>query len=263
MDLRWSLVAEYWQRVPRRFAMKDLEAFAEALDGLLRTGAWASSEAPRLPVFAPPKKAGSELPAFGNALSELSRARLEDVKEALAKEPDNAGAWMLAAQLAAWHPDGEPRLHTFFRALEPPPSAFENLLEWPHPLALQHAETQLRRLEDWKGLETMAENRLEFIREAALKLAPELPSQWHARLSPPPPSPKVPLPYAANAARGQGRWLTVLLEAQLRLGRSGPAATTASAILRDGDRASRSAAQGLARAHKAEAVARVLESPLE
>jgi hypothetical protein len=263
MDLRWSLVAEYWQRVPRRFAMKDLEAFAEALDGLLRTGAWASSEAPRLPVFAPPKKAGSELPAFGNTLSELSRARLEDVKEALAKEPDNAGAWMLAAQLAAWHPDGEPRLHTFFCALEPPPSAFANLLEWPHPLALQYAETQLRRLEDWKGLETMAEDRLEFIREAALKLAPALPAQWHARLSPPPPQPKVPLAFASDAARAQGRWLTVLLEAQLRLGRTGPAATTASAILRDGDRASRSAAQGLARAHKADAVARVLESPLE
>jgi hypothetical protein len=118
-------------------------------------------------------------------------------------------------------------------------------------------------MEDWRGLEAMAEARLEFIREAALKLAPELPSQWHARMSPAPPFPKVPLPFATQASRSLGRWLTVLLEAQLRLGRTGPAATTASAILRDGDRAARSAAQGLARAHRADAVARVLESPLE
>lgn len=263
IDLRWALVAEYWQRVPRRFSLKDLEALADALESLLRTGAWATAEAPRLPVFAPPKRMNSEAPAFGNSLTELARARLADVRETLARDPGNATAWMLAALLAAWHPDAEPRLYTFFRDQEPPPAAFEALLEWPHPSALLQSETQLRRLEDWKGLEDFAETRLEFLREAALALVPELPSQWHARLSPPPPLPKVPLPFAAAAARGLGRWLTLQLEAQLRLGRLGAATTTASAILRDGDRGSRSAALSLARSFKAEAAVRVLESPLD
>lgn len=263
MDLRWALVAEYWQRVPRRFSLKDLEALSDALEGLFRTGAWAASEAPRLPAFAPPKRMNSEAPAFGNALTELARTRLADVRETLAKDPGNTTAWMLAALLTAWHPETEPRLWTFFRDQEPGPGPFEALIEWPSPSALQASEAQLRRLEDWKGLESLAEARVELLREGALALVPELPSQWHARLSPAPPQPKVPLPFATAAGRGFGRWLTLQLEAQLRQGRLGAATTTASSILRDGDRASRNAALGLARGFKAEAAVRVLESPLD
>jgi hypothetical protein len=264
LDLRWALVAEYWQRVPRRYALRDLEALAEALEALLRTGAWASAEAPRLPVFAAPKRLGGEAPAFGNSLTELARNRFQDVRETLLKEPGNATAWMLAAQLAAWHPDTEPRLSVLAAELEPAaPPSFEAHLEWPAPQALQLAEMQLRRLEDWKGLEAFAEARVEFLRGAALALAPEWPSQWHARLSPPPPQARVPLPFAAAAARGFGRWLVLLLEAQLRLGRTGAAAATASALVRDGDRASRSSGLALAKGFKAEAVARILEAALD
>ncbi len=261
LDLRWALVAELWARVPRRFALKDLEALADALDGLFRTGAWALGEAPRLPVFPAPKRMNSEAPAFGNSLTELARARFQDVRETLQKDPRNRAAWMLAAQLAAWHPDAEPRLSALVGDLDPPPMGFEGALEWPTPEALGLAEQQLRRLDDWRGLEAFAEARVGFLRAQALALAPEWPSQWHARLSPPPPQPKVPLAFATAASRGFGRWLTLQLEAQLRLGRTGAALTTASALVRDGDRASRSSALGLARALKAEAVEKVLEAP--
>lgn len=263
IDLRWSLVAETWRRAPRRFALKDLEALSDALDGLLRTGAWAGGDVPRLPVFPAPKRVGSEAPAFGNGLTELARARFEDVRETLQRDPRNPAAWMLAAQLAAWHPDAEPRLATLVKDLDPPPMGFEAALEWPTPEALGLAEQQLRRLDDWRGLEAFAEERVGFLRDRALALAPEWPSQWLARLSPPPPQPKVTLGFATAASRGFGRWLTLQLEAQLRLGRTGAAVTTASALVRDGDGGSRSAGLSLARAFKAEAVARVLESPLD
>lgn len=262
-DLRWGLVAEHWRRVPRRFALKDLEALSEALDGLLRTGAWAGGDVPRLPVFPAPKRPGTEAPAFGNSLTELARARFEDVRETLQRDPRNPAAWMLAAQLAAWHPDAEPRLASLVKELEPPPLGFEAALEWPTPEALGLAEQQLRRLDDWRGLEAFAEERVGFLRDRALALAPEWPSQWLSRLSPPPPQPKVTLAFAIAASRGFGRWLTLQLEAQLRLGRTGAALTTASALVRDGDAGARSAGLGLARAFKAEAVARVLESPLD
>ena len=171
MDLRWALVAEYWQRVPRRFSLKDLEALSDALEGLFRTGAWAASEAPRLPAFAPPKRMNSEAPAFGNALTELARTRLADVRETLAKDPGNTTAWMLAALLTAWHPETEPRLWTFFRDQEPGPGPFEALIEWPSPSALQAPEA-LKPL-----LAGMLALRKEMGLEAQpilLKLAPDL-----------------------------------------------------------------------------------------
>jgi hypothetical protein len=263
LDLRWALVAEHWRRAPRRYALKDLEALSDALEGLLRTGAWAGVDAPRLAVFPAPKRAGSEAPAFGNSLTELARSRFQDVREALQRDPRNPAAWMLAAQLAAWHPDQEPRLSSLVRELDPPPMGFEAALEWPTPEALGLAEQQLRRLDDWRGLEAFAEDRVGFLKDLALALAPEWPSQWHARLSPPPPQPRVPLGFATAASRGFGRWLTLQLEAQLRLGRTGAALTTASALVRDGDAGSRTAGLGLARAFKADAVVRVLESPLD
>lgn len=263
IDLRWALVAETWTRAPRRFALKDLEALADALEGLLRTGAWAGGDVPRLPVFPAPKRMNSEAPAFGNSLTELARARFQEVRETLQRDPRNPAAWMLAAQLAAWHPDAEPRLAAVLEDLAPPPMGFEAALDWPTPEALALAEHQLRRLDDWRGLEAFAEERVGFLKDRALALAPEWPSQWHARLSPPPPQPKVPLAFATAASRGFGRWLVLQLEAQLRLGRTGAAATTASALVRDGDRNARSAALGLARAMKAEAVEKVLEAPLD
>ena len=109
----------------------------------------------------------------------------------------------------------------------------------------------MRRLNDWGGLESFAAGRRELLETRILTLAPDLPGPWSAKFADP--------TFLKDAIRAIGRWQVVELEAQLEQGHFGAAETTASLILRDGDRATIAAALSLARRYHAEAIVKSLE----
>ena len=126
--------------------------------------------------------------------------------------------------------------------------------------ALAMAEAQLRRLQDWSGMEAFAQARVDFALRQAGLLVPEPPALWVARLKPAPPERAPRMAFGEEAAKTLGRWLTLLLEAQLLQDRAGAAANTLSVLLRDGDGASISQARGLLKRLKADSLLHSLDA---
>lgn len=266
VDLHGRLVTEHWRRASRRPVSENLDRLARSLDRLLQQPGWWAQRLPRLPLLLPPVNAREPL-----RLRDLARNRLEEVREVLRQDPESQTAWGMLAFLSLWSPGEEPRLHRFLETLPLPSARYEELLDWPGEFSHAMAELQLRRLGDWAGMEIYAQARVDRLLEVAATLAPEPPSQWAVRLGvgetqhrgQPPAAPFQSLPFAQTSARALGRWLLLLLEAQLAQEKMAPAAGTISILLRDGDPRSWREARGLLAAAKADHLVRQLDSGAE